>query len=194
MFFCFEIMKIGKTLYVTNRKEWRAWLKKHRGTESEIWLVYYLKNSGKPRIPYNDAVEEALCFGWIDSTMKKIDASCNAQRFTPRRKNSALSETNKERIRRLIKSKKMTNAGLESIKNHLDENASPKKFILPEDILKKLKVDPLVWRNFQEYPDHYKHVRIAWIDGARKRPEEFAKRLRYFMKMTSQNKQFGMIQ
>lgn len=67
-------MEITKTLYVTNRSEWRRWLSEHHATELEIWLVYYRKDSGKPRIPYNDAVEEALCFGWIDSTEKKIEA------------------------------------------------------------------------------------------------------------------------
>ena len=67
-------MEIGKTLYVANRREWRAWLRKNYKKERDIWLIYYKKDSGKPRIPYNDAVEEALCFGWIDSIIKKMDA------------------------------------------------------------------------------------------------------------------------
>lgn len=70
--------------------------------EREIWLIYYHKDSGKPRIPYNDAVEEALCFGWIDSTVKNIDAERYAQRFSPRNPKTAYSQTNKERLRRLI--------------------------------------------------------------------------------------------
>ena len=65
-------MEITQTLYVTNPKEWRAWLEKHYKTENEIWLVYYKKHTGKPRIEYNDAVEQALCFGWIDSTAKSL--------------------------------------------------------------------------------------------------------------------------
>ena len=66
-------MKISKSLYVTNGKQWRLWLKKNHSKEKEIWLIFPNKASGKPRIPYNDAVEEALCFGWIDSTIKKYD-------------------------------------------------------------------------------------------------------------------------
>ncbi len=190
-------MQIGKTLHVTNRKQWRAWLAKNHQRAPEIWLVYYRKHTGKPRIPYNDAVEEALCYGWIDSTMKTIDQDRNAQRFSPRRKNSALSEMNKERVRRLIQKRKMTRFGLESIKHHLGKTAGspgPKKPKLPQDILDALKADPVVWRNFQRFPQSYKRIRTGWIDGARRRPAEFKKRLQYFIRMTAKNKKFGMVQ
>lgn len=192
-------MNLGKTLYVKNRNQWRSWLSRNHKTEPEIWLIYYKKNSGKQRISYNDAVEEALCYGWIDSTAKPIDEYCYAQRFSPRRKRSALSEMNKERIRRLIKAKKMTNFGLESIKHHLERNnklphEKLKKYKLPEDILQELKKDPNVWKNFIKFPESYKRIRIGWIDGARKRPEFFKTRLNYFIKMTSKNKKFGMVQ
>jgi uncharacterized protein YdeI (YjbR/CyaY-like superfamily) len=194
-------MELGETLYVTNRKQWRAWLAKHHKTAKEIWLVYYRKASGKPRLPYNDAVEEALCYGWIDSTNKTIDAESTAQRFTPRRKGSQLSPMNKERVRRLIAQKKMTRAGLESIGQHLEQDAGAggkaqklKDSKLPEDILEQLKQDPQAWKNFQAFPESYKRIRVGWIDGARNRPEEFEKRLRYFIKMTAKNKRFGMVQ
>ncbi len=194
-------MKISTTLYVTNRKQWRTWLAKNHRSAQEIWLVYYKKNSGQPRIPYNDAVEEALRYGWIDSILKPIDQDCYAQRFSPRKKNSALSEMNKERVRRLIKAKKMTRFGLESIHQHLDKAASKSAraqqltdFKLPDDILDALKIDPIVWRNFKKFPKSYQHIRVGWIDGVRKRPIEFQKRLRYFIKMTAQNKKFGMVQ
>ena len=108
-------MKITKTLHVTNRKDWRKWLREHYKTEKEIWLVYYKKATGKPRIEYNDAVEEALCFGWIDSTEKSMDAERYATRFSPRRPRSNWTETNKERARRLIAEGKMTEAGLASL-------------------------------------------------------------------------------
>src|SRR5689334_13365691 len=114
-------MNIGKTLYAKNRMQWRSWLAKHHRSASEIWLVYYKKNSGKQRIPYNDAVEEALCYGWIDSTLKPIDKDRYAQRFSPRRKNSVLSEMNKERVRRLVRARKMTAFGLASIRHHMDK-------------------------------------------------------------------------
>ncbi|MBI4672520.1 MAG: YdeI/OmpD-associated family protein [Chloroflexi bacterium] len=192
-------MELGETLYVTHRKQWRAWLVKNHKTAKEIWLVYYRKDSGKPRLPYNDAVEEALCYGWIDSTYKPIDQESFGQRFSPRRKGSKLSPMNQERVRRLIAAKKMTRAGLESIAHHMEQETESakktlKKFELPDDILDALKADPVVWKNFQAFPEAYKQIRVGWIDGARKRPEEFQKRLRYFIKMTEKNKRFGMVQ
>jgi uncharacterized protein YdeI (YjbR/CyaY-like superfamily) len=192
-------MDIGETLYVNNREEWRAWLSKHHKTAKEIWLIYYNKQSGKKRIPYDDAVEEALCFGWIDSTVKKLEKDSSVQRFTPRRINSQLSEMNKERVKRLIKAGKMTKAGLESIKHHIEKKSDTssdiklKEFSIPKDIIKEIKKDKETWENYLKLPEHYKRIRIAYIDGARKRQEEFKKRLNYFIKMTSKNKKFGMI-
>ena len=91
-------MDITKTLYAAKRAEWRKWLKQNYKTEKEIWLVFYKKSSGKPRIEYNDAVEEALCFGWIDSTVKKIDDESFAQRFSRRNPKTGYSQSNKERL------------------------------------------------------------------------------------------------
>lgn len=194
-------MQLGETLHVTNRQQWRAWLAKHHKTKKEIWLVYYRKDSGKPRIPYNDAVEEALCYGWIDSTYKPIDDQSHAQRFSPRRKGSPVSPMNKERILRLIAAKKMTKAGMASIEHHLTEDLKKKSvseqlktFQMPDDILDALKADPTIWKNFQAFPESYKRIRVGWIEGARHRPEEFQKRLRYFLKMTGKGKRFGMVQ
>ena len=193
-------MKIGKTFYAVNRKQWRSWLAKNHRSEPEIWLIYYKKNSGKPRIPYNDAVDEALCYGWIDSTTKANDEYSYVQRFSPRRKNSSLSEMNKERVRRLIKAKKMTRFGLASIQHHMENDSNNsirstdlKKFKVPVDILRALKADPLVWKNFNKFPESYKRIRTGWIDGSRNRPDVFARRLQYFMKMTAKNKMFGMV-
>lgn len=193
-------MQLGKTFYAKNRREWGVWLSKHHRTAPEIWLVYYKKASGKPRIPYNDAVEEALCFGWIDSTLKPIDGEKFAQRFSPRRKNSPLSQMNKERVRRLIAAKKMTRFGLASIDHHFDSKSKVsasqqlKNFKLPQDILQEIQRDPDAWKNFRKFPESYKRIRVGWIDGARHRPDEFQKRLRYFLKMTARNKRFGMVQ
>src|SRR3981189_83037 len=130
-------MKLGKTLYVTDRKAWRVWLKKNHASAKEIWLIYYKKHSGQPRIPYDDAVEEALCYGWIDSIVQRVDEDRTVQRFSPRRPKSFLSGTTKERGRRLIKARKMTRGGLEKIRAQLDE-----KFVHSKDILAALKKDP----------------------------------------------------
>jgi uncharacterized protein YdeI (YjbR/CyaY-like superfamily) len=182
-------MKVGKTFYAANRKQWRAWLANHHKTAREIWLIYYKKESGKPRIPYNDAVEEALCYGWIDSILKPIDKKKYAQRYSPRKKTSKLSDMNRERMRRLIKSGRMTKAGLAAIEH---TGKGPSK--LPADILARLKRDPTTWRNFQQFPASYKRIRIGWIAAARPRREAFEQRLRYFLKMTARNKRFGMVQ
>ena len=191
-------MEVGKTLYVINRKQWRSWLSKHHKTTGDIWLVFYKKESGKRRIPYNDAVEEALCYGWIDSLTKPRDKESWVQRFSPRRKKSPLSEMNKERVRRLIHTGKMTRYGLARIQHHMDGESAKtpklKKFTLPNDILQLLESDPVVWKNFTKFSATYKRIRVGWIDGSRNRPEIFTQRLRYFMKMTARNKKFGMVQ
>lgn len=179
-------MEITKTLHITNRKDWREWLREHYKTEKEIWLVYHKKETGKPRIEYNDAVEEALCFGWIDSTFKSLDEERNAQRFTPRRPKSPYSPANKERLRKLVKQRKVIKEVRESLGNILDE-----KLEIPADILKALKANKEAWQNFQTFSDSYKRIRIGFIEGARERPEEFQKRLRYFIKMTEKNKLYG---
>ena len=92
-------MDIGKKLYVRDRKDWCDWLTANFNTEKEIWLIYPTKDSGKPRIQYNDAVEEALSFGWIDSIVKRIDEHSLAQRFSPRNPDSDYSQANKERLK-----------------------------------------------------------------------------------------------
>ena len=182
-------MKLGKTLYVTNRKAWRAWLAKHHARKKEIWLIYYKKHTEQPRIPYDDAVEEALCYGWVDSTLKRLDEDRTAQRFSPRRPKSFLSETNKERARRPIKAKAMTPFGLTKIQTQLDA-----EFVPAKDILAEVKKEPETWKNFNAFPEAYRRIRVGWIDAARHRPEIFEQRLRYFLKMTAQNKKFGMVQ
>ena len=179
-------MDIGETLYIVKRSDWRKWLREHYKTEKEIWLVYYKKDTGKPRIEYNDAVEEALCFGWIDSIIRSIDEQRFAQRFSPRKPGSKYSPANKERLRTLLKKKKVIKEVRETL-GDLDEE----KFVIPEDILAEIKTNKQAWKHFQKFSDPYKRIRIGFIEGARNRPAEFRKRLAYFIKMTEQNKQFG---
>ena len=190
-------MRVGQILYVATRRAWRAWLTKHHTKAREVWLVYYKKPSGKPRIPYSDAVEEALCFGWIDSILKPIDADCYTQRFSPRRTGSKLSPMNRERVRRLIAARRMTKAGLDSLRHVFDHRAIAQENLrwrVPVDILRRIKRDRATWTHFQRFPESYKRIRIGWIEGARKRRAVFEQRLRYFLKMTAQNKRFGMVQ
>lgn len=179
-------MEITKTLYVTSRNDWRKWLREHYKTEKEIWLVYPRKETGKPRITYNDAVEEALCFGWIDSIVKTLDQERTVQRFSPRKPGSKYSPANQERLRKLIKQRKVIKEVRDTLRDLSEEN-----FEIPRDILNAIKANKEAWKNFQKFSDAYKRIRIGFIEGARKRPEEFQKRLRYFIQMTEKNKLYG---
>jgi uncharacterized protein YdeI (YjbR/CyaY-like superfamily) len=179
-------MDITKTLHVTKRRDWRKWLRQHYRTEREVWLVYYRKETGKPRIAYNDAVEEALCFGWIDSIVKSLDEKRTAQRFSPRKPKSKYSPANKERLRKLVKQGKVIKEVREALGGILDEN-----FEVPGDILEAIQGNKEAWDNFQNFSESYQRIRIGFIDGARTRPAEFKKRLQYFIKMTEKNKQYG---
>lgn len=179
-------MEISQTLYITERKDWRDWLQKNYKTASEIWLIYPKKTTGKPRIEYNDAVEEALCFGWIDSIQKKFDEEHTVQRFSPRKPKAKYSQANIERLRSLIAEKKVVKEVAETLDDILNE-----EFIIPPDILKAIKANKEAWKNFQNFSDSYIRIRIAFIDGARNRPEEFKKRLQNFIEKTEENKVFG---
>ena len=178
-----------ETFYAKNRLEWRTWLHKHHAHAKVIWLIYYRKATGKPRVSYNTAVEEALCFGWIDSQQKGIDEERFAQRFSPRKPGSNWSETNRVRLRNLIAEGKMTPAGLAAAQGVLLDEP----FEIPPDIEAALKVDEPTWQNFRGFSQDYQRIRVAFIETARNRPEEFTKRLNHLVRMTAKNKMFGYV-
>jgi len=176
-------MEIRNTLYVTNRKDWRKWLVKNHKNQKEVWLIYYRKETKKHRILYDDAVLEALCYGWIDSTIKKIDRERFAQRFSPRKPKSGLSQMNKERIRELIKEKKITKWGLKTIAHVFNPKTDkPDNFIIPIEILKALRANKDAWKYFQKMPLPYQRIRIAYIEGYKKHNTNiYKKTLAYFI-------------
>lgn len=176
-------MDISDVFYTSDRQEWRAWLAAHYESASEIWFVYPMQGSGEAGLSYNDAVEEALCFGWIDSTIKHIDPLHRAQRFTPRRPGSPYSRPNIERLiwldaRGLIHPKVRP----------LIEPVITAEFVFPEDILEAIRQDKEAWANYSSFSESYKRIRIAYIDAARDRPAEFEKRLASFIRKTRENK------
>jgi uncharacterized protein YdeI (YjbR/CyaY-like superfamily) len=175
-----------KILEVKDRDAWRRWLKQNHLTAPGVWLVYYKKGSGKPRIPYNDAVEEALCFGWIDSNVRSLNEQRFAQRFSPRGPKSAYSPANQERLRKLIADGRVSKDVLTSI-----GKLPAARLVVARDILEAIKADKAAWANYRKLSPAYKRIRIGFIEAARNRPAEFKKRLHYFIKMTAQNKQFG---
>ncbi len=172
-----------KTFYTSEREVWREWLSKNFEKESKIWLVFPMKNSGDKSLLYNDAVEEALCFGWIDSTIKNIDSTYRAQRFTPRKKDSPYSRPNIERLIRLDERGMIHPSVRDDV---LPVIRAP--YIFPSDILDVIKSDAVAWKNYKKFPEPYKRIRIAYIDVARKRPVEFKKRLESFIKKTREGK------
>lgn len=188
-------MEIKNTLYVTTRKDWRKWLAKNHKKQKEVWLIYYRKETKKPRISYDDAVLEALCYGWVDSIIKKIDAETFAQRFSVRKPTSQLSQMNKERIYELIKENKMTKWGLESISHVFDPKIdNPQNFKISANILKTLRANKDAWKNFQKMPPSYRRIRIAYIESRKRHGiGMYKKSLTHFIKMTEQNKRIGFV-
>lgn len=188
-------MNIGKTLYVTTRTAWRKWLAKNHDKASEIWLVYYRKETRKPRISYDDAVLEAIAFGWIDSTVKRMDDERFAQRFSPRKPTSVLSQMNKERIRELIKNGQMTTAGLAAIAHvYNPKTDSKERFVMPPGIVKAVKANRDAWKYFQAMPEAYKRIRAAYIESRKRHGiGMYKKALVNFVKMTAQNKRIGFV-
>lgn len=169
--------------YFENREDWRKWLTDNFATAPGIWFVFPGKSSGEKSVLYNDAVEEALCFGWIDSTIKSLDKEHKIQRFTPRNPRSTYSQANKERLKWLL-ANGMIHPEFESrIRTVLSE-----PFVFPNDIIDRLKEDKTVWDNYRRFPETYKRIRIAYIEAARMRPGEFEKRLNHFIGKTKGNK------
>ena len=172
-----------KTINIKTRAEWRNWLQLNFNIEDEVWLIYAKKSTGEHRIQYNDAVEEALCFGWIDSTNKTLDEDHTIQRFTPRQTKSSYSQPNKERLKWLAENNLIHNSLLKTV-----EEIISKEYVFPIDILDEIKKDKTAWNNYIQFSEPYKRIRIAYIESARKRPKEFTKRLTNFIQKTQDNK------
>jgi uncharacterized protein YdeI (YjbR/CyaY-like superfamily) len=183
-------MSLSKTLYVRTRDQWRAWLARHYQSETEIWLIYYKKHSEQPRIPYEHAVEEALCFGWIDSIVKKIDDDKFAQKFTPRRDSTKWSALNRRRVRRLIQEGRMTQAGLAKIDPEILGEAPPveqgEELDIPRFLKQALKASPKAWESFERLAPSHRKQYIRWITDAKKE-ETRERRLREAVALLEQD-------
>jgi uncharacterized protein YdeI (YjbR/CyaY-like superfamily) len=155
-----------------SRAQWRDWLKKYHKTGTGVWLVTYKKSSGGPHLPYAEAVEEALCFGWIDSKPGIVDAERTKLMYTPRKPNSVWSKVNKERLERLIASGKMTDAGLEKIeiaRQNGSWDALNKSDALEEhpELSKALKSNKLARKHFYAFPASIRKQLLQWIYSAK---------------------------
>ncbi len=170
-------------VYFKTRNEWREWLSKNFESEKEVWFVFPTVSSKEIGVSYNDAVEEALCFGWIDGVANTLDKTHQLRRFTPRRKNSTYSRLNIERLIYLESQNMIHPKVEEKIKEIIN-----KPYVFPKRIINKLKKDPQTWENFNSFTESYKRIRISYIDDTKDRPEEFKKRLNNFIKKTKENK------
>ena len=176
-------MDFKNLLPAKNRDELRQWLLQNYNKENECWVVV---KRGRPvedgTFWYIDAVEEAMCFGWIDSTTKKMDSGITAQRLAPRRKGSLWSELNKERCRRMERLGRMTDAGRAML-----PDMSEQGFVIDGAVLEALQADPEIWEKFQKFPPLYQRVRIDTIQIKRKQPELFKSRLQKLLDNTKAN-------
>lgn len=192
----------GETsIYLPDRKAWRRWLVKHHRTASHVWLIYYKKHTGKPSVPYGDAVEEALCFGWIDSLVQRLDEDRYMQKFTPRKPRSTWSEHNVRRVKKMIAEGKMTDRGME-LYDFAGENgllpepgreAKPGKTFpeIPDYFTEALRQSPAAQEAFRSLAPSYKLQYLGWIMAAKKE-ETRQRRLKEAIETLESGQKLGM--
>lgn len=174
-----------------NRAEWRQWLQENQGREKGIWLVTYKKSSGKPRVEYDEAVEEALCFGWVDSKANKLDEERSMLWFAPRKARTGWSKPNKERIEKMLAAGLMAPAGLEKVEAAKQDGSWSKldgveALEIPADLRLALDSNPPAAANWEAFPRSTKRGILEWIVQA-KRPETRAKRVEETARLAAQN-------
>jgi uncharacterized protein YdeI (YjbR/CyaY-like superfamily) len=195
-------MKEFENIYFRTREEFRNWLNKNHDKSPGIWVIFYKKHLNVDCIKYNELLEEVLCFGWIDSLIKKIDDTKYARKITPRTNTQKWSELNRKKVLELIKEDKMTPAGLNKIENYLktgkvdwpvnkSEISESKKIDIPDFIIKELAGNELALMNFNKLAATYKRHYILWITNARKE-ETIRNRLKESIGLLKENKKLGL--
>jgi uncharacterized protein YdeI (YjbR/CyaY-like superfamily) len=186
-----------KEVYIKNRVEWRKWLFRNHNKNSGIWLVFYKKKTDKPALAYETAVEEALCFGWIDSIIKKIDDSKYARKFTPRKNQSKWSQINKKRASKMIEEGRMTKTGISRIEfakqtGQWDQNAGPNiDFNISPEFAAALNKNHRANENFETLAPTYRRQYTGWINTA-KRPETKKKRIAESIALLQNGEKLGL--
>jgi uncharacterized protein YdeI (YjbR/CyaY-like superfamily) len=181
------------TLDVRTRATWHAWLEKHHRRATEIWLVFHKKQTGAPSLDYEDSVEEALCFGWIDSLVRRLDDDRFARKFTPRKPGSAWSPTNRRRYASLRKRGLLQDAGRANSPGAKVAMAPPRRrwAQLPKYIERALKANGAAWRHFEQLAPSYRRNYIGWIDSA-KREATKQRRLREAVRLLAKGEKLGL--
>lgn len=198
--FIIELLLVNEDdpLYFVNRDQWRTWLEQNFEISTEVWLVYYKKHTKKPTIDYDEAVQEALCFGWIDGKVKRIDEERYMQRYTPRKLNSKWSLSNKKRVEKLIKENKMTNHGLSHVEAAKEDGrwdiaySTKKMYPIPENLEKALKKDEVAWKNFNNFSKSSQLMYIGYIMDA-KQEDTKIRRIKKVVERSRNNVKAGMM-
>lgn len=184
-------------LYVESLTDWRTWLQEHRESSSGVWLVFYRKESGKPSLTYEDAIEEALCHGWIDSIIKKVDEECYLRKFTPRKDDSKWSDLNKKRVDKMIREKRMTSAGMAMVEiakqNGIwDKPDQPRpQFVMHEEFQAALDHHPAAKEFFNTLNKADRQQYIYWVASA-KREETRQKRIKESLELLQKGQRLGL--
>jgi len=188
-----EFLELSEAKLFKNREEWRDWLEKNHLKEKEIWLIHYKKKSNKQSVNHFEAVEEALCFGWIDSKLKRVDEERYILRYTPRKGKSVWSKINKDAAEKMIKLGKMTDSRLEKIKLAKKQGlwdaayTNLKKDRLPSDLKKALLENKIALKNFNNFANSYRNSYIGWVKNA-KTDETRKRRIKEVVKRSIINK------
>lgn len=183
------------TTYAKNRKKWRSWLQKHHKSEKGIWLIYYKKHTGRASISYTDAVEEAICFGWINGQIKKIDDDKYMQRFTPRKPKSLWSVINIERAKKMIELGLMTEFGLKVLEEGTkteERIPSSRNFTVPPYLKTALSKSKKALNNFRSFSPSAQLAYVYWVTTA-KTEETRQKRIEKTVERLSMKKKFGEV-
>jgi uncharacterized protein YdeI (YjbR/CyaY-like superfamily) len=183
-----------KTFDARTLEQWRRWLTDHHDSESEVWLIFYKRHTGRPSVAYGDALDEALCFGWIDSLVKRLDDARYARKFTPRKPDSRWSTVNRKRYAYLKAGGRLMPAGLNRPPTDRSGDApkpSPSPAKLPQYIRDALRKRPTAWKHFESLaPSHRRHY-IGWIDSA-KQQETKMRRLQEAIRLLAAGQKLGL--
>ena len=184
--------KTLKTFDASTLKQWRAWLAEHHASESEVWLVFYKRDTGRAWISYEDAIDEALCFGWVDSLVKRLDDARYARKFTPRKPNSKWSTVNRNRYAQLKASGRLMPAGSNRPPTDRSGDASkPSPYEIPQYIQEALGSQPAADRYFQSLAPSYRRTYIGWIDSAKQQATKM-RRLDEAIRLLEAGKKLGL--
>jgi uncharacterized protein YdeI (YjbR/CyaY-like superfamily) len=179
------------TLDIRNGREWRSWLRKHHAASPGVWLVFHKDHTGVASVPYEEAVRQALCFGWIDSLIKRLDENRYARKFTPRKPTSKWSELNRQRWTELDEQGLLAASGRAAAPTGNRYASRPTIPDLPADIVKALKSNPEAWQSFQALAPSYQRHFVVWIHIA-KRPETRENRIRESIALLAAGKKLGL--